>query len=80
MLAKKALGKKTLYLELGVGYNTPVIIKYPFWQWTYQNENAAYVCINRGESEAPIEIKDRSICIEGDIKEIIEELTKEQDG
>ena len=75
--ATKALSKKVLYLELGVGYNTPVIIKYPFWQWTYQNENAAYACINSNEAEAPIEIKDRSICIDGDIKDVIEELTKE---
>jgi len=75
--ATKALGKKTLYLELGVGYNTPVIIKYPFWQWTYQNENATYVCVNKGGANAPTEIKTRSICIDGDIKDIIEELTKE---
>ena len=72
--AKKALGKKTLYLELGVGYNTPVIIKYPFWRWTYQNGNATYVCINRNESEAPKEIRNRSICIDGDIKQVLEDL------
>ena len=72
--AKKTLGKKTLYLELGVGYNTPVIIKYPFWQWTYQNSNATYACINRNESEAPIEIKDRSICIDANIRQVIEDL------
>ncbi|MBQ7740118.1 MAG: Sir2 silent information regulator family NAD-dependent deacetylase [Eubacterium sp.] len=72
--AKKALEKKTLYLELGVGYNTPVIIKYPFWRWTYQNENALYVCINKGEADAPSEIKDRSICIDGDINTVLENL------
>ena len=72
--AKMKLGKKTLYLELGVGYNTQFIIKYPFWQWTYQNSNATYACINRNESEAPIEIKDRSICIDADIRQVIEDL------
>ncbi len=64
--------KHVLYLELGVGSNTPVIVKYPFWQMTLENENAVYACINYGESFCPREIKDRSICIDGDIGEIIE--------
>lgn len=72
--AKKALGKKTLYLELGVGSNTPGIIKYPFWRRTYQNEKATYVCINKGEADAPKEIADRSICIDGDIRQVIEDI------
>ncbi len=72
--AKKALNKNTLYLELGVGYNTPVIIKYPFWRWTYQNENAVYACINKGEADAPAEIRNRSICIDGDIYKVIGDL------
>ena len=46
-------GQKLLFLELGVGYNTPVIIKYPFWQMTYQNPEATYVCINYGDAAAP---------------------------
>lgn len=60
-------GLRMLYLELGVGGNTPVIIKYPFWKMTYQNPNATYACINYGEADAPREIKDRSICLDGDI-------------
>ena len=63
-----------LYLELGVGANTPVIIKYPFWQMTYANENAIYACINYGEAICPKEIEDRSICIDGDIGEVLELL------
>ena len=74
--AKKALEKKTLYFELGVGYNTPVIIKYPFWRWTLQNKNAVYVCVNMGEADAPREIAERSVCINGDIKQVIGELVK----
>lgn len=66
--------KKTVYLELGVGMNTPGIIKYPFWQMTYQNENAMYACVNQGEAFAPKEIADRSICIDGDIGETLEFL------
>lgn len=66
--------KALLFLELGVGYNTPSIIKYPFWQMTAKNPNAGYVCINKGEAFVPEEIKERSICINGDIGEIL--LTK----
>jgi NAD-dependent SIR2 family protein deacetylase len=67
-------GGKTLFLELGVGYNTPSIIKYPFWRMIYQNPKAVYACLNYGEAEAPKEIADRSICINGDIGEILSQL------
>ena len=60
-----------LYLELGVGANTPVIVKYPFWQMTLANEKAAYACINYGEAFCPSEIANRSICIDGDIGEML---------
>ncbi len=63
-----------LFLELGVGANTPVIIKYPFWQMTYTNQNAVYACINYGEAIAPGEISMRSICIDGDIGEALRQL------
>ena len=64
-------GQRILFLELGVGYNTPVIIKYPFWQMTAKNPGAIYACINRGEAFCPDEIIDRAICIDGDIGESI---------
>lgn len=64
-------GLKVLYLELGVGANTPAIIKYPFWKMTYANQNAAYACINFGEAFAPPEIRDRSICINADIGNVL---------
>lgn len=60
-----------LYLELGVGANTPVIIKYPFWQMTFANEMAVYACINHGEAFCPGEIEQRSICIDGDIYAVL---------
>ena len=66
--------EKILFLELGVGYNTPVIIKYPFWQMTYQNPQATYACINFGEAACPKEIVNQSICINADIGEVIEQL------
>ena len=67
-------GQKVLFLELGVGYNTPVIIKYPFWQMTAKNPRATYACINRGEVFCPDEIADRAICVDGDIGEAIEKV------
>ena len=69
---QKNKDRHILFLELGVGANTPVIIKYPFWQMTKENKNAIYVCINYGEAFCPIEIEDRSICIDGDIGEILD--------
>lgn len=56
-----------LYLELGVGMNTPVIIKYPFWRRTFENREATYACINYGEAYAPAEIRNRSILLNADI-------------
>ena len=63
-----------LFLELGVGKNTPGIIKYPFWQMTAKNPNAQYVCINFGEAFAPYEIEKRSLCIDDDIGKVLQEL------
>ena len=67
-------GLKVLYLELGVGANTPVIIKYPFWKMTYANQNSTYACINFGEAFAPPEIRGRSICINADIGNVLSRL------
>lgn len=66
--------KKVLFLELGVGYNTPGIIKYPFWQMTAENPKAVYACINYGEMYVPKEIVKRSICINADIGEVLKQL------
>lgn len=60
-----------LYLELGVGSNTPGIIKFPFWRMTADNPKAVYACINYGEAAAPEEIKTRSVCVNGDIGDIL---------
>ena len=71
-------GEKILFLELGVGYNTPVIIKYPFWQMTAKNPNATYVCINQGQAMCPQEIEQRSICLDADINAVIARLQHKQ--
>ena len=65
-------GMRVLFLELGVGGNTPGIIKYPFWRMTYENPRAVYACVNLGEAWAPKEIAERSVCIDGDIGETLE--------
>ena len=68
--------QRILFLELGVGYNTPVIIKYPFWRMTAQNKAAAYACINYGEAVCPKEIERQSICIDGDIGNVLVDMGK----
>lgn len=67
-------GRHILFLELGVGMNTPVIIKYPFLQMTARNPKATYACINYGEAFAPSAIEKQSICINGDIGEVLKKL------
>lgn len=58
---------KTVYLELGVGYNTPGIIKYNFWQRTAENPQATYVCMNFRDAVCPTELENQGICIQTDI-------------
>ena len=65
-----------LYLELGVGANTPVIIKFPFWTFTYDNPEAVYACLNYSEAFAPKQIAARSIIIAGDTGEVFGELNQ----
>ena len=62
---------RILFLELGVGMNTPGIIKYPFWRMTAENEKAMYACVNLHESFCPAELAKRSVCIDGDIGKVI---------
>lgn len=73
-------GLKTVFLELGVGGNTPVIIKYPFWRLTGENPNAAYVCINYKEAFAPGEIAKRSLCIDGDIGAVLRDVQQKNNN
>lgn len=68
-------GTRVFFLELGVGMNTPVIIKYPFWRMTAQNPNATYACINYGEAYAPEEIRKQAVCFNGDVGTVLEGIT-----
>lgn len=67
-------GFQVLFLELGVGMNTPGIVKFSFWRMTTENPKATYACVNSGEASAPTEIRDRSICINADIGKVLEQL------
>ena len=66
---------RVLFFELGVGGNTPVIIKYPFWRMTAINEHATYACVNLGEAVAPAEIADRSILIDADAGRVLNAIS-----
>ena len=66
--------KQVVFLELGVGYNTPSIIKYPFWQMTYKNKNAFFVTVNMNDAICAKEIINKSICIEDDIHKVIADV------
>ena len=67
-------GRRMLLLELGVGANTPGIIKYPFWRMTAARADVTFVSINKGMAYVPDAIAARSIVIDGDIAEVLREL------
>lgn len=67
---------RTLFLELGVGYNTPGIIKYPFWRMAAEEPEAAYACVNQGQAVCPEELGERAVCVDGDIWEVLSQLQK----
>ena len=66
--------RKVLFLELAVGHNTPTIVKYSFWRMTHDWPDAIYACLNYGEAYAPDEIRKKSICVNGDIGDILTAL------
>jgi len=70
--------KKLLLLELGVGFNTPVIIKYPFMRLTAEHKNAFYACVNKGEAYIPAEIKNKALAFNCGIAEVIDSILREQ--
>ncbi len=71
---KESKGKKVLFLELGVGFNTPAIIKYPFWKMTYNNKNAIFVSINASEATCAKEIKEQSVLFNEDISDVLKNI------
>ena len=69
-------GKHVLFLEVGVGGNTPMIIKYPFWAMAAENPRAVYACMNYDDAVCPKQIRKQSICIDGDCGEVLKALEK----
>lgn len=76
---EKHRGKNIVFLELGVGYNTPDIIKYTFWQYASQWRHAFYACINKGQAFVPVEIRDKAVGIDADIKDVVKEILNSAD-
>lgn len=68
---------KTVFLDLGIGVNTPTIVKVPFMRMTQEWPDATYVCLNFGEAFTPVEIQNRSICINDDIGGVLKQLLRE---
>ena len=64
-------GQNIVFLELGVGYNTPVIIKYPFWRMAEKNPNAVYACVNQQDAFCPEQLAHRAICLRGDLGDVL---------
>lgn len=73
---KNSDNSKILFLELGVGFNTPSIIKYNFWRMTLNNKKSVYASINLGECYSASDIEEHSICIDADISEVLKKLIK----
>lgn len=63
-----------LYLELGVGYNSPGVIKYPFWQMAAENPDATFASVNLSLPSYPAFLQERSIVISADIDRVITDL------
>lgn len=74
---KRNIGRRLVFIELGVGMNTPGIIKYPFWQMTKRKKNTFYICMNKGEAWAPQEIEKQSLCLDMDLAKALKEIEKE---
>jgi hypothetical protein len=74
---KRRRDSKTLFLELGVGFNTPGIVKYPFWQRTLAWPDATFATLNFGEVAIPPELDGRAIGIDGDIDATLRLLEQE---
>ena len=68
---REVADKRVLFLEIGVGTNTPVIVKYPFWAMTAENPSATYACLNYNKAICPKLFEKRSICINGDAGDLI---------
>jgi len=66
--------KASAIRRIAIAYNTPIIIKYPFWRMTAANSKATYACINLGQAVCPREIEKQSVCIDVDIGEVLQEL------
>ena len=70
----KSQDKNLLLLEIGVGFNTPGIIRFPFEQMVYNNVNTHLVRINKDYAFVSKEIEDKTILFDEDTNKIVEDL------
>jgi len=71
---KEIEDKKVVFIELGVGFNTPGIIRYPFEQRTYVNPNATIIRLNRDYPYGAVENEDKTIAFDEDMMGVIRAL------
>lgn len=62
-------------IELGVGFDTPVIIRYPFQNIVYNYPNSSLIRINLDYADVPCEIENRSVSIKADIKKALNDIS-----
>lgn len=68
----KNIDGKFVFLEIGVGFNTPTIIRYPFEQMTYNNEDATLIRLNLDYPNPIPENKDKTISFDENVEEILD--------
>lgn len=71
LFVKEASVKRLLLKEIGVGYNTPSIIRFPFENMTYNFKDTYLVRINKDYPSCPSEIKDKSLSFDESVEEIL---------
>lgn len=69
---QSCIGKKVVFLELGIGFNTPSIIRWPFEKMVVQFNNSYLIRVNMDNVQPSYDIQDKGVLIEGDIAEFVE--------
>ena len=72
----KIKNKNVVLLEIGVGFNTPGIIRFPFEQMTANNVKTTLIRINKDYPFPMLEIRNRTISFDEDTNKIIEDLNE----
>lgn len=68
--------KKVVLLELGVGFNTPVIIRFPFEKLVRERDKYSLIRLNMNEAVIPESFKKRAVGIGGDMAEAVNDIKR----